>query len=546
MNFNGSYSDGNPDMIRANMIIRLNGLNAEQQEIQRYQDCYHGRLFEPRGGIARNFPWGTKWDPAGNSVSETRWKPLYVSSLAKRIVAAHDSALFSEDSFPDLLVESWSSDIFPDLQYTIEEGEDNAAARTRATTAMLARLVTVIKSHLNLPLLASQASCDGLVQGRVPVIYGLWEGELCGEILDRKWCVITYHPKNPKRIIAIREQYIYEAESSAGNKVAYAYRREITENDWFEWSRKLESEEQIPEEFSDQDLKVHEPHDLGFCPVVLWSTPDGRSIFADEVTGNIEGFIRYDNNIKKSLDGNLSPQRYVLRRPGNSVEDYAADDGLEAEEEIADGAISSASDEPLKSGTLWPLYGDSVGDFSTNGSHGEARQDKKETAWEIMEACGVVTIPDQNDQSGKALGLRLRPQKGFVSKLRSSFGNTGMSPSIRMCIDLMSIAIERGQTVKIPPGVLIPKRLESNEYVVTLGWGEVFPPDEAEKGEAITNANQARGTLVSQETATRYVASYFGVNDIEAELEKMATEKAESEAIFAQSQNSIFNGLKKQ
>jgi hypothetical protein len=533
--FSGAFSHTNPDMIRANAWIRLNGMTEEQREIQQYQDCYHGRLFAPKDDFAASHmkPWGMKWDARGNPVPKSQWKPMYVTSLAKWIVSFHSAKLFSENSFPDIKVTCSSPDIYSNLEPDPEAAEgDPEAARRQAANDKLHALLDALLEQVDIETLMQDASEDGLVQGWVPVLFSIWDSELYYEILDRKWTELTYAKDKPKQIERLVEQYVISVEDKEGKTRYYLKRREVDAQWWREWEVQIAKPENLPV-LTRQNMTAEHEHKLGFVPVVKLASPRERSLFSDEVVENIKGLIEYDNNIKHSLTKNLDPQRYML----------VDSNGGELELDDVEPLAGEKGDEPLETGTLWPLKAKAVGDFSTAGSHETARQDRQEAVHEILESCHVVRVPDENQQSGKALNLRLEPAKSFISKLRVSMGRKGLAKICRMLIDIAIRLDEMGQTLTLPPEIDLPTLSPGVQLTIGLDWGDIVPPDEDDKGKAIFNAATAKKEkLISKKTAARYTAAYFGVEDIEAELEQISLEDSEAQAQFMQAQNKLFRG----
>jgi hypothetical protein len=522
----------NHDMINAHIVIKASGMNEEQREIQRYQDTYKGSLFRPKTQREERTqkPWGTKFDAKGNPVPQSQWKPLYIPSIAKWIVSFHTSKLFSEDAFPDIKAASDSPDIYTNLQLP-SDAEDKEAARKQAANDELQKVLTALLEQVEIQDLCQDASDDALVQGFIPILFSVWDSEIYAERLDRKWTKIEYDPKRPKVIILLREQYILKECDERGREREYLYRREIDQTTWREWKALIEDPGKLPI-LTSRHLTEDFVHDLGFVPVVKMCAPKDQSIFADEISDNIEGLIRYDNNISHSITKNLDPQRYMLVDSNGSELEMDDVENLAGEDE---------GSEVLESGTLWPLKAKSVGDFSTQGSHETALKDLDSKVLQILESCHVVRVPNDNDQSGVALDLRLEPAKAYINKLRVSMGRKGL---VEICHMVLAIALrlqELGQFIKLPTDVQLPKNISNNTFKITLDWGDIIPVSEKSKADAIFNAKTAKESgFISNKSAMRYVASFFGIEDLEAEQELIDLEREQNQSQAMMAQNNQF------
>ena len=511
-----------PDNIKNNISISLNGLNERQQEIQRYQDCYHGRFFTPEKKHAHSaeWEWGEKWDPAGNPVPKSQWRPLYKAALGKKIVHAHTDKLFTEDAFPGISITSYSCDIYKNIQLPPDYDDPERAKKVEANKKLQVFLDALIRKS-RLQQFMDEKSPEVITQGKCAVIVGVFAGKFHFECIDRKWFDVEYSPEEPTVIDSFTEMYVIQEEDPLTKKTTdYVYKRFIDHLEDKEYKRILKKDERFPQ-VSEKDLISSTQHNLGFCPVVIIQRTGGQSIFADEIVGNIEGFIRYDNDIKASIRRSLDPQRYTL----------APDSGPDLSAEDLSGESSS---QVLESGTVWPLKAKGAGEFGTQGSKTEALDDKRSTLKEILESVGVVEIEGGNEQSGYALFLRLSPMKSAVNKHRSSLGE-GLASMLLMMIKIVQQLTHLKQSVLLPPGVEIPADLPGNELEIAFDWGDIDPPDEEDKGKGVFNAATAKNEgLISQKTATRYVSSFFGVSDIEAEIAQIAQERAEGEDQFIQ------------
>jgi len=152
----------------------------------------------------------------------------------------------------------------------------------------------------------------------------------------------------------------------------------------------------------------------------------------------------------------------------------------------------------------------------------------------ILEAVDVVLLDPKEaagrgEISGAALTRLYAPLLALVDELRDCWWSRGLARILSMILRITARLDGRG--ILIPNArkvAAICKRFfvqhEGGELWVapqmTPLWGDYFSPSNAEIKLGVEAAVAAKdGGLVSAETATRYVGSYFGVEDFEDEVE---------------------------
>lgn len=480
MSYIGYSAYFDPESVTRNIFIKAYGMTAEQKRMQRYQDCYHGRLFDQPG---RRFDWGCKWDVNGYQLSRKMWKPLCIPSIAKEIIHTHEAYLFGEDKFPTINVTKEGVDNNTEIQ----EYADNLFLKSGLKSKMQEMCIEVLQLK------------------ECPVVFWFYNGKPMIRVLDRKWCKITRNDNDPDEIMSLTEQYLMEEEPKNpwDEKKEYWFRRQINQTNWTEWKVPVDkNEDEIPE-FKPAFITFDVEHNLGFCPAVMFEIP--QAVFSDEIVNNIEGYIEFYNDIKSGIIKNMDPQRAILI----DEDDMSLDGGEE-------------DSEPLQRGALWKLKGRSLVDFAaqTAGYETALKLLEKERE-EILRACFVISIPADNEQSGKALAMKMAPQYAAILKYRSCIGD-GL---IELCEKLLKAINIINPTEFLTDSELL-KIPDYKNVQISLDWGDVFPVTEDSKAKMIDNASAAhRDGMISMRLMQRYIIPLFGQDDIEDEIRQIEEER---------------------
>jgi hypothetical protein len=125
-----------------------------------------------------------------------------------------------------------------------------------------------------------------------------------------------------------------------------------------------------------------------------------------------------------------------------------------------------------------------------------------------------------NAQSGKALEVLHGPLIELIDELRTVF-----EPQLRRLlvkISMTMIAMDNSgfeTALEIAPGYM------PQSFDIVLQWPPIFPPTLDDIKNAVAAAAQAAaGLLVSRESMTRYLAPFFGIENIDEELEKISAQ----------------------
>lgn len=165
--------------------------------------------------------------------------------------------------------------------------------------------------------------------------------------------------------------------------------------------------------------------------------------------------------------------------------------------------------------------------------------DKAETRLKAMIAtvCKMQSVilmdPAEFDikaDSSKAMERLYAPMLTLIDSERGNYGDEGIVPLISKMLRAVEVLKTRGFkiTKEDDPGVSIG----SDE--VALSWGDYFDRTAADMKADIERVTLAiNGNLLSEESAVRYVASDFAIEDVEAELDKIKVEKSKQISAFA-------------
>lgn len=121
-------------------------------------------------------------------------------------------------------------------------------------------------------------------------------------------------------------------------------------------------------------------------------------------------------------------------------------------------------------------------------------------------------------QSGKAMENLMAPMVNLIEELRPAVETRIVSIISKLAfINLMIIDLGAEAPVMIPPG------WQPSSWNVIAEWPPVYNQTMADLSEKVRVATTVSGaSLVSRDTLTRWLARDFGIEDIEAELERIA------------------------
>lgn len=399
----------------------------------------------------------------------------YAKTLASRIVAK----LVSEKTFPRI---------------TVEEDPD--------TTEFLKALIEWAELRSELP----EALRRGINTGSVLLRFSLMGGAMKVEHFLSKYCYPEFDPNGELSFVKIQYTWTdYEDLDEKGKPREKWYRLDLGRMADILYDNPPYSADAKPEF---QEVERAE-HGFGFVQAVWYRTsinkhnPDGEPL-VDDLTDFIDEINYSMSQSSQAVSYNQEPQLTVS--------------GMDMEE--LDHIIRSSS-------KALNLGRDGKAAFLESNMSGVETADKLRDKVRngLQEISRVVMLDPEkivgSAQSGKAMEVLHGPMLDLIDELR---------PMLKKCINelllKMSLATlimaQRGEPLgmEIPPGWR-PKSLEFN-----FVWPEIFPMtiEDLQKKVAVGVAASS-ANILSRESVTRWLAQDFGIEDIEAEVAKVDSQK---------------------
>lgn len=425
----------------------------------------------------------TDWDkaacqPDDKYVPIRKRKPRIIFAFGKVICQRVASKLVGMENFPTLLVE--------------EDPETQA-------------FLQIVTKAAKLPLKLIEPVRRSLACGSGFVRFYFVSGSIKMESFLSKYCYPVFNPAGD--LASIRIQYCYEDPEDLdekGQPKKKWYRMDLGEMVDILYDNPPYSPTTQPQ-FEEVSRAEHQ---LGFVQGV-WirttedkHTPDGYSLLED-----IRDFI---DELNYSLSQSSMAVSYN-QDPQLTIK------GLDAEE-IETLIRSSAK--------AWNLGRDGDGKFIESSLAGVERaselRDKIKLG--IQDVARVIMLDPEkmvaHAQSGRAMEILHGPFVELINELRPVFEDVITSLVLKIAITIL-ILRSRGE----PVGIDMPDGWQPGSLNLTLQWPSIFPmtmQDLQEKLKVATAATSA--SLVSRETMTRWIAKDFAIEDVEAEIAKVAAQ----------------------
>jgi hypothetical protein len=344
-----------------------------------------------------------------------------------------------------------------------------------------------------------------LASGSVFVRFFLSGGQIKIEHYLGKYCYPTFNDQGDLDSLTIK--YVYEDKAdkdSHGDPKQKWFRMDLSTVDEILFDN--------PEYKKDQEPEFNEvsrvEHGMGFVQgewfrtMELKDTPDGPSLihgaltFIDEMNYSL-------TQSSQAIGYNQDPQ-LILRKMD--------------EDEVSTMIRSSSK--------AWNLGREGEAEFLESNLSGVERalemRDKVRTA--LQDTCRVVLLDPEkvvaSAQSGKAMEVLHGPMVELINELRPMIEDRIKSLLTKMVVSCL-IANKAGIDIPItiPPGY-VPQSLD-----LEITWPPVFQQtitDLRDKVLMVLSATNA--SLISRETGTRFLAKDFNIEDVEAEIAKVAAQ----------------------
>lgn len=449
------------------------GESARTRDMALLDAYYHGCQYDqlPRA-------WHEDLDSTGQPIPFRSRRPSTILPYPRIIVDVYVRAL-------------WGAGRRPKATLADGEQEDNAFLDDIIAEARLYRAM-------------KEATRRALAIGTGLIVWRLDAGRLRADVWDAKFADPVFIPGSFPELASVDYRFQYtrevrDAQTGQVRPVKYWHRERIDATTWTVYADVEVTAAQEPT-WSAAETREH---GLGFVPAV-WFTIGERGVHDRDGTGIYAAVVGLFDEINytasqrsRSLYYNLDPQTVLSG----------------VDERDLDGLVKNGRN-------TWCLPKEAEAKLleSSGGYIEQATRSIEELKKAIYDATGVV-LPDpervSGAQSGVSLELLAAPQSATVDDLRDDVGDAfirlleqilraltspGLSP------DKARIDVRDGKPRKTPLGRVV------------LSWGSHFPstPTDAQTAaEAVTKATSAG--VLSRPAGARYVARFFGVEDVEAD-----------------------------
>lgn len=382
-----------------------------------------------------------------------------------------------------------------------------------------------------------EARTFGGATGSVAVGFQFVDGVPVIEVHDPRWLAPEFVDRHALVLRSIEKRYMYPVdvrnpETGRYETVLYWYRRIIDDQrDVLFKPVKVETGEE-PEWQVDKEA----PHGFGFCPVVwVQNIPlDG------DIDGDPDCHGVYD--LVESIDSLLAQANRGVLMNCDPTLAILTDSDMPAD-------IKKGSDNAIK-----VPKGD-VKYLEITGMGPKAALEMAETlrkyALEVVQC--VLEHPDIANKTATEIERAYSSMLARADIFREQYGERCVKPIMEMihkaATKITSTVAQgtddTGATVMVRSALKLPPRREKNELgqdvetpmvpgnggVIRLEWPGYFQPSLTDMKEATAAAVAAKtGGLIDAETASRFVATYFHVEDVKEMLARIAGEEAQRQA----------------
>lgn len=356
---------------------------------------------------------------------------------------------------------------------------------------------------------------------------------------DTRYLEPEWDPNEPDRLIKITEKkkttgrelkrlgYAVPAEDL---DKSYWFCRVFDEQAerWFLPSLNADEADQI------EDTAQSVVHDLGFCPWV-WiknlhggDDLDGQSTFESAMLACIE--IDYlASQVGRGLRYSMDPLLVIKEPPAPAAMDTvgnALDPNLPGWTDSAGRAVGQTMTRSADTALTIDASGDAkILELSGSAAEAVMSQVEKLRQYAMESMSGVLVNPDQinSHQGAKALEVLHAPLIRQTDAMRSSYGEEGLLPLLRMFVET---AQSRPLFVN---GKLVKIKAEPSQ--IELHWHSWFP-DTAQ--DLLTGAQalevHIRNGLISAQTGTAIIAPSYDIANVKEERARVDAEVAAKQA----------------
>lgn len=491
--------------------------------------------------------------------------PCVIDSLPQAIVEEKTSFTFGEGRFPTVKCEEIEADDAQAPGLTLSADEAETLSSLVEGLIESGQLKSTMRSLMRRGCSARTAVAvlsmrKGKLSIDIPHAKDCWptfvDDDVCGDVATMVWCYQFQKLVRDENGQLVSKPHLFRRDYD-DKQVRVYLDAPIEPNKDISW-------------ILDEDRSYE--HKLGLCPV-LWI----RNL-PEEYGGDIDGRSVYDGQLDE-----FDALNFALSQRHRGLVFFGTPQPWETDVEQGDGPGQPArTAAPLGPPAGWKGEGGGYrgegaqgGPFGVNGRAGiAARPTGPDNMWSyrgpakigLLETTGkafeVATnhvndiagrikkasravlldpteVAGKGDMSAKALALMFAPLLASVDELRDCWWHQGLSRILSMAMRMIAKLGGKGILLPgAPAAAKILKRfyvtVDGGEQVwlppkLTPVWGDYFSPSNEEIKLGVESAVAATtGGLVTKESGTRFLASYFGVEDVEAELEAQAEEAEEA------------------
>lgn len=442
-------------------------------------------------------------------------KPTTPYHLCKVIVDRFTGLLFGQKRHPRIIVEG--DDVTEDYINTLAE-------EARLWPAMM------------------QARTFGGATGTAVIGFKVLNGRPQFEVFDPRWCTPTFLDRANMILDSLEYRYtfkqeIQDPESGDWIEADFWYRRVIDRHQDVVFEPVLVQPTQRVNTI-DWHPASEAAHGLGFCPVTwIQNSPNLTSVDGDSdcqgVYELVEAMDRLISQSEKGVLANCDPTAVIS---------------------------TDAQMGELRKGSANAIKLPSGGNASYMEMTGSGIMQARETVlqYKAMALEVAQCVLEQHDGAEKTA---TEVERNFAAMLaradtfREQYGEMGVKRLINMAlvaaVTLSRPRVANGQItrfeIKLPAKADgSPHKLGHGPFQATLAWPPYFEPSISDAMNAVNAAVNAKaGNLVDQETATKFIAPFFQIEDVakaaksasdsagasQREVEQMALDGAEPDAV---------------
>lgn len=422
--------------------------------------------------------WDKSCQEEGDYVAIRQRKPRIIYPFAKTFAERLTAKIVGSSVFP---------------KFRVEDGPNDQ------------ELIATVVEESNLPFHLAEPIRRTVATGSSFVRFYIVDGRFKIEVYKTKFCYPKW--KENGDLEEVKIQYVYSDPSELdenGDPKKKWYRIDIGENAEILYDNPEYNDEEPIEEVQFNEVSRVE-HGMGFVQGQYFRTDesDDGTGFVSDILGFIDEFNYSLSQSSQAVGYNQDPQLILT--------------GIE-EEELQNLIRSSQKS--------WLLRKDSDGKFLESSLTGvdKAMTMRDRVRMDISDITRITLLDPEkivgSAQSAKAMEILYGPLKDLVDELRTILG-----PQIRDLVLKMTMAVLHADSMGMETPVFIPHDYEVESMIVKVKWPPLFQQtlEDLEKKVRIATS-AASGRLISERTATAFIAEDFGIEDIDLERELIAAQ----------------------